>query len=178
MASGTVRHGYAVTATEFLDVAAEGSDTLAALQGIGYGLLAVADQLADAADAKPPGVFGRLARWARPWFARKGDVGEILRDFALGILGPCKDTAVLEDAYTRQAAALDALRQQAGVFVLDAADTETIRQALADAVASRGRHAAGCAACGPDRRCPDGARDDELAIAYGVLWATLPGGAS
>jgi hypothetical protein len=170
--------GYTVTAAEFLVVAAEGADTLAALQGIGYGLLAVADQLAEAAAAKPLGVFGRLARWARRWFARKGDVAEILRDFALGILGPVTDTAVLEDAYARQAAALDGLRQQAGAVVLDAAETDLVRQALADAVASRGHRAAGCADCGPGRRCPDGARDDELVIAYGVLWATLPGGAS
>ena len=50
--------GYAVTAAEFLDEAAADSDgkdvaarQLAALQGIGYALLALGEQLADATDA-------------------------------------------------------------------------------------------------------------------------------
>ena len=50
--------GYAATAAEFLDEAAADSDAkdlaarqLAALQGIGYALLALGEQLADATDA-------------------------------------------------------------------------------------------------------------------------------
>jgi hypothetical protein len=50
--------GYAVTAAEFLDEAAADSDDrdmgvcqLAALQGIGWALLALGEQLADATDA-------------------------------------------------------------------------------------------------------------------------------
>ncbi len=54
----TVRSaGYAATATGFLDEAADGDGRdvavrqLAALQGIGWALLALGDQLADASDA-------------------------------------------------------------------------------------------------------------------------------
>ncbi len=49
--------GYAATAAEFLDEAAAGDDKdavvrqLAALQGIGWALLALGEQLADATDA-------------------------------------------------------------------------------------------------------------------------------
>jgi hypothetical protein len=50
--------GFAVTAAEFLDEAADDRDSkdmaarqLAALQGIGYALLALGEQLADATDA-------------------------------------------------------------------------------------------------------------------------------
>ena len=58
-AAGSVRPaGYATTAAEFLDEAAADGDgrnlavrQLAALQGIGWALLAVCDQLADANDA-------------------------------------------------------------------------------------------------------------------------------
>jgi hypothetical protein len=57
--AGTIRPaGYAATAAEFLDEAATDSDSkdiavcqLAALQGIGWALLALGEQLADATDA-------------------------------------------------------------------------------------------------------------------------------
>jgi hypothetical protein len=58
MSAGVVRPaGYAATAAEFLDEAAAGDSKdvavrqLAALQGIGYALLALGEQLADATDA-------------------------------------------------------------------------------------------------------------------------------
>ena len=70
MASGTVRPcGYAATAAGFLDEAAADGDgrnlavrQLAALQGIGYGLLAIVDQLADIADtgADQAGQLGEI----------------------------------------------------------------------------------------------------------------------
>jgi hypothetical protein len=59
MSAGVVRPaGYAATAAEFLDEAADDRDStdvavrqLAAVQGIGYALLALGEQLADASDA-------------------------------------------------------------------------------------------------------------------------------
>jgi hypothetical protein len=70
VASGTVRPcGYAATAAGFLDEAAADGDgrnlavrQLAALQGIGYGLLAIVDQLADIADtgADQAGQLGEI----------------------------------------------------------------------------------------------------------------------
>ena len=62
--------GYAATAAEFLDEAAADGDgrnlavrQLAALQGIGYGLLALGDQLADLTDASADhaGQLGQIA---------------------------------------------------------------------------------------------------------------------
>jgi hypothetical protein len=59
MNTGIIRpSGYAATAAQFLDEAADDRDSkdvavrqLAALQGIGYALLALGEQLADATDA-------------------------------------------------------------------------------------------------------------------------------
>ena len=59
-AAGSIRPaGYAATAAEFLDEAVADADSkdmaarqLAALQAIGYGLLALGEQLADVADAE------------------------------------------------------------------------------------------------------------------------------
>ena len=116
MASGAVRPcGYAATAAEFLDAAAEDGDSFAALQGIGYAVLAVVDQLADANDAaagsrdqlagiamaiggparefcgwRVLGAFGRLVRLARLRSAlrcvRRVGVAGLLE----GICGPGK----------------------------------------------------------------------------------------
>jgi len=102
--------GYAATAAEFLDEAAVDGDgrnlavrQLAALQGIGYGLLAIVDQLADVADtgadcggrldeiadyiadlsgeplgSRVLGTVRRLARRARPGAARDAKSAEPL----------------------------------------------------------------------------------------------------
>jgi hypothetical protein len=59
MSAASIRPaGYAATAAQFLDEAADDRDSkdmaarqLAALQGIGYALLALGEQLADATDA-------------------------------------------------------------------------------------------------------------------------------
>jgi len=111
--------GNADTAAEFLGMSAEGADTLAAVQGIGYALLAVVDQLADANEgatetrdqlfeiamaidgparelrgSRMPGAFGRLAHRARPGRARKAGVAGLLS----GISGPGKNAAMLRYA--------------------------------------------------------------------------------
>jgi len=209
--------GYAATAAEFLDVAAEGSDTLAALQGIGYGLLAIVDQLADANDgatetrdqlfeiamaidgparelrgSRVLAAFGRLTRRARPGRVRKaGDVvvssgpgksamvryaDQWLREHPGGVVGVHDLKDVPGADHGGQVVPLDDLRRSQGIVVLDGADVVTVRQALADAVASRRSHKAGCDDCGPDSRCPGSVNDDALLTAYGALWATLPGG--
>jgi hypothetical protein len=78
--AGSVRPaGYAATAAGFLDEAAVDGDgrdlavrQFAALQGIGYGLLAIADQLADGTDATADcatqlaGITGALDGLYRP----------------------------------------------------------------------------------------------------------------
>jgi Family of unknown function (DUF5706) len=136
--------GNADTAAEFLDVAATDGDTLAAVQGIGYALLAVVDQLAGANEgatetrdqlfeiakaidgparefrgSRVLGAFGRLARRTRPGHARKpGIAGAAAFSATQTGHGPVAARAVLAAAGVVFAAAvlvlLAALRPRFG----------------------------------------------------------------
>jgi len=191
--------GYTATAAEFLDLAADDSDMLAALQGIGYGLLAIADQLADVAGtgagcggrlgeiaglyseplgSRALGTLRRLARRAHPDHAREAGVPGTLA----GVYDPTDVPGnVPGDAHGGQVIPLDVLRRPACTVVPDA-DAGLVSQALADAAAWRAWKAegAGCAGCArlDPGRCADHAADDDLAAAYEALRDRLAGGAS
>jgi len=83
--------GYAATAAEFLDEACAGRDAkdlaarqLAALQGIGYALLALGEQLADATDAAADcatqlaGIADAADGLQRPSAGLRGRLGRLL----------------------------------------------------------------------------------------------------
>lgn len=206
MASGAVRPcGYAATAAEFLEAAAEDSDSFAALQGIGYAVLAVADRLAgtnggparELRGSRAHGALGRLRSALR--CVRGVGVAGLLE----GICDPGKGLRsryadqwarehpgalvsvpdprdVLGDGRGGKVVPLDVLRRPARVVLLGS-DARVVCQALDDAAAWRAWKAegAGCADCErlDPGRCAEHAADDELAAAYEAVGARLSGGA-
>ena len=169
--------GNADTAAEYLTAAADGmklrgldftSDKdparqLAAMEGIGWALLAVCDQLADLADATTDN-GGQLAELAtavdglaetRPRRTRSGLTA------AFGRLTRTNSIPWRSVAFTAPQAVI-------------------VRQALADAAAWRawraeGRDCASCAAA-DSGKCAEHTGDEDLADAYEAMRARLPGG--
>jgi hypothetical protein len=169
--------GNADTASEYLAAADDGiylpsipnrkdddpARQVAAMQGIGWALLAVCDQLADLADAA-------------------ADNGGQLADIATAVNGltagrPARARGCLTAVFARLVHAT--ARRSAGTVELTAPQAVIVRHAMADAAAwrawrSEGHQCTGCAALDPGK-CTEHAGDEDLAAAYAALRARLPG---
>lgn len=197
-------HGYAATAAKFLDAAATAESGelrdlvlrhLAVMQGIGWAVLAVHDQLAAATGAagEVADQVGDLAvpaerladaaqsRARPPWRSRRVREPEPRRclmcrateaDAELEWAGSGSWRCVQSgDCYWR-----DRARRGPGAVVVPASAAQTVRRALADAITLRSADG-GCGSGGdcPDDQCPEHGHDAGLAGEYMSLLARLGG---
>jgi hypothetical protein len=209
--ANTTPRGHAYTADEYLTAAGQGITSklhyktdadparqLAALQGIGWALLAVVDQLSDsndtvadvaahleqlamtADDLASDAAEVRVRRARRAWWRRVPKAGSE-GPASCGRCHASGDDVTLVIyapgiAYCSNIRAC--LARQHGEVVLPASDAATVRQALADAqawrmVALAPDGACGCSQYRDDDRCPDHVRDAGLAASYAALRARL-----
>jgi hypothetical protein len=170
--------GNADTADEYLTAAGEGTHLrhvsdkndadparhVAALQGIGFALLAVCDQLADVADATTDN-GGQLA-----------EIACSVDDLTIRRRARAREG--LTAVFARLAHIRKASPQRPGTVELTAPQAVIVRHALADAVAWRNWHGEGfeCTACiTGSGKCAGHSGDEDLADAYEALRARLAG---